>query len=358
MAEVTVIVPVYGVEKYLDRCVNSILKQTNSDLRLVLVDDGSLDQSAMMCDEYALSDARVSLIHKKNGGVSSARNAALRICESTYVTFCDSDDYWAPEWLEDLCNRITTTNADVVIADFQRVTSEGVLIRTSNFEKGSYLILNESDRMNFIIHQILEAKLGWEVCTRLFKTRIITTHNIQFCETCENYAEDLCFTLEYSLYCERIETCDSKGYYYVQHQESMIANSMNLMKYNAVNEVSKQFGKRFFSYTDIATAQKIFPVIHYLIFEPEYYKIFVEGKATLHPVDLKVITDYTWYRYWIKRVFTSIDVFNNYLGRKTTRYALRNTLLSLCNLWDVYKIYGKGKEIIIGGIRNRLPNMR
>lgn len=346
MATVTVIVPVYRSEKYLRKCVDSILKQSFSDLELILVDDGSPDASGTICDEYAASDLRIKVIHKENGGVSSARNAALKKCESQYVTFCDADDYWEPDWVGNLYDKIVATDADVVSADIKFVTDESVFIKSTDYKKGSFIIQGETERIEFLVHQILEYRLGWSVCTRLFKTDIIKKNNIWFCESCEDYAEDLCFTLEYSLYCNRIETCDFDGYCYVQHQESMMANSMETFKLNAVNEVSRQFGERFLSLMGSDESRSVFPVIHYLIFRPEYNKILREGEIAPLRADVDEIEEYAWYRTWTFKVFTSTAVFRCYLGKGKTKEAVRSALLCLYHLWKPYELYRKGKATI------------
>ena len=348
MALITVVVPAYKVEKYLRRCIDSILDQSFADYQLILVDDGSADASGQLCDEYAAADSRVVVIHQKNGGVSSARNAALEFCESQYVTFCDSDDYWARDWLYSLYSTMVSSDADVVSADLQFVMEDGTLIQKTEYQKGSFVIQNESERLDFIIHQILECRLGWAVYTRLFKTGIIKQNNIRFCETCENFAEDLCFTLEYSLYCKRIETCNSCGYYYVQHQGSMMASSMKTTKLNAVNEVSKQFGKRFFSCANSTARQRVFPVIHYLIFKPEYNKIFEDRENRQLRAGLSFINDGFWYRQWTFRSFKTINVFQKYLGREKTKEAIRTAMLCLYDLWELYDLYKKGKRIVGG----------
>lgn len=90
---ISVIVPVYNVEKFLSRCLNSILAQTYNNLEVILVDDGSTDNSGKICDDYALKDKRIRVIHKQNGGVSSARNMALSVAKGEYIGFVDSDDY-------------------------------------------------------------------------------------------------------------------------------------------------------------------------------------------------------------------------------------------------------------------------
>lgn len=104
---VSIIVPVYNVEKYLEKCIESIINQTYSNLEIVLSDDGSTDNSPSICDEYALKDSRIRVIHKSNGGLSDARNAALDIISGKYITFIDSDDYIEKEAIEILVNAMT-----------------------------------------------------------------------------------------------------------------------------------------------------------------------------------------------------------------------------------------------------------
>ena len=91
---ISVIIPVYRVERFLSRCIDSVIGQTYKNLEIILVDDGSPDRCGDICDEYACKDQRIKVIHKENGGVSSARNAGLDIAKGAYVTFIDSDDYW------------------------------------------------------------------------------------------------------------------------------------------------------------------------------------------------------------------------------------------------------------------------
>lgn len=118
--EISIIVPVYKVEKYLAECVNSILTQSFSDFELLLVDDGSPDRCPQMCDEYSLKDSRVVTFHKKNGGLSSARNFGLDHAKGRYIMFVDSDDLLAEDALKHLYHEILTTNADVVLGKVVR----------------------------------------------------------------------------------------------------------------------------------------------------------------------------------------------------------------------------------------------
>ena len=112
---VSVIVPIYNVEKYLAECVDSILGQTFQDMEIILVDDGSLDSSSQMADDYAVRDQRVKVIHKENGGLSSARNAGMKIARGEYIYFCDSDDYISLDAIEILYETATKNDLDMVL---------------------------------------------------------------------------------------------------------------------------------------------------------------------------------------------------------------------------------------------------
>ena len=118
MAEVSIIVPVYQVEKYIRQCVDSILAQTFTDFELILVDDGSKDKSGQICDEYARMDARVKVIHKENGGAADTRNRGMDQAVGNYVMFVDSDDYIAPTMLECLYRNMLNENADIAACNY------------------------------------------------------------------------------------------------------------------------------------------------------------------------------------------------------------------------------------------------
>lgn len=117
MPTISVIVPVYKVEPYLRQCVDNILGQTFRDFELILVDDGSPDCCPVICDEYAEQDSRVKVIHKENGGLSSARNAGLDVAKGDYIAFVDSDDWIHPEYLVQLMNAIQSQNADMAVCN-------------------------------------------------------------------------------------------------------------------------------------------------------------------------------------------------------------------------------------------------
>ena len=118
---ISVIVPIYNVEKYINRCIDSIIEQTYTNLEIILVDDGSTDNSGSICDEYAKKDNRIKVIHKENGGVSSARNVGLDTAIGQYITFVDSDDYIEKKYCEILLKTLKKQKADCVACGYNRI---------------------------------------------------------------------------------------------------------------------------------------------------------------------------------------------------------------------------------------------
>jgi glycosyltransferase involved in cell wall biosynthesis len=163
MTVISIIVPVYNVEKYLSRCIDSILTQTFYDFECILIDDGSTDNCTAICDEYKVKDNRIVVIHKNNGGVSSARNTGLDIAQGEWIVFVDSDDWLEPDALERLYKRQRETKADVVIGSFRQQYKE----RTRECVFNNYIITNKkkalsdffSKRFKYIWGKLYKASL-------------------------------------------------------------------------------------------------------------------------------------------------------------------------------------------------------
>lgn len=163
---ISIIVPVYKVEEYLDTCVESILGQTYRNIELILVDDGSPDRCPAMCDEWARKDARVKVIHKKNGGASAARNAGLKIAQGIYIGFADSDDFVAEDMYEILLEAIRKTGKKIASCASMFVNDE--LKCTPGVGKSDEKIL----RTDEAVTEILEGKIGNAVWCKLFAREI------------------------------------------------------------------------------------------------------------------------------------------------------------------------------------------
>lgn len=132
---ISIIVPVYNVEKYLNQCIDSIIKQTYTNLEIILIDDGSTDNSGKICDEYLSKDCRIKVLHKENGGLSSARNAGIKICKGKYIGFVDSDDWIDATMYETLYERMLYFDADVIDCGYLKEYRNIKLKVNSNKEK-------------------------------------------------------------------------------------------------------------------------------------------------------------------------------------------------------------------------------
>lgn len=138
MPELSIIVPVYKVEKYLPRCIDSILAQTFGDFELILIDDGSPDGCGRICDEYAQKDKRIVAIHQKNMGVSAARNAGLDIARGRYIGFVDSDDWIEPQMYEAMMDAIRENGADMAVCGVRYADEDGKFTRADRLSEGVY----------------------------------------------------------------------------------------------------------------------------------------------------------------------------------------------------------------------------
>ena len=188
MPKVSIIVPVYNVEKYIHRCVDSILSQTFTDWECILVDDGSPDGSGVICDEYAAKDARILVIHKDNGGVSSARNVGIKRATGEWITFVDSDDYLDED---SLCSMVELTkhyDSDLFCFGIRITTTDKPMQREQQYET-SYTIDSSS-----LIEKILLYNTNCGPCSKLFKNKRL--QNFCFDESVK-IGEDLLFNLQY-----------------------------------------------------------------------------------------------------------------------------------------------------------------
>ena len=265
---VTVIVPVYGVEKYLARCVDSILCQSFRDFELILVDDGSPDGCPALCDAYGEKDPRVRVIHKKNGGVSSARNAGLEAALGQWVTFCDSDDSLTPQWLQHL-TEAAVPGTDVVVAGHRKCFPDGTR-RDVVHEPGMWTLEGNEDRLRYCVELVMTDRHAWEVTTRLFRGEILRKEHIRFCETCGNFAEDLGFVLEFSLYGSRVTAIPETGYCYFIREDSMMGSSAGNPRLDSVNEISLRFRDRLERAAEPELVKTYGPVFHFLILWGQY----------------------------------------------------------------------------------------
>ena len=220
---VTIIVPVYNASKTLRRCVDSVLKQEYADFELILVDDGSQDDSGAVCDEYARQDPRVQVIHKANAGVSAARNTAMDRARGTYLQFLDSDDWLTPDATRLLVRSAQEHSCDLVIADFYRVSGDRVSHKGEIDEEG---VMSRETFASYMMEDPADYYYG-VLWNKLFRRAIVDRHRLRMDEDVR-WCEDFLFNLEYILHAETFTALRTPIYYYVKTKGSLVSQSMNL----------------------------------------------------------------------------------------------------------------------------------
>ena len=202
---ISVIVPVYNTEKYLRRCIDSVLAQTYQDFELLLIDDGSKDSSGAICDEYAAQDTRVRVFHKENGGVSSARNVGLDNAQGIWIAFADSDDYVFPCWLENFINN--SSGVDMVVQGFKTSYAYEFM-----HNKDVHGISYKGSCKEGLLELFNNCYLGY-LWVKLFRADIIRENHIRF-DMKISLHEDENFVLEYAVYAKQMFSTELIGYMY------------------------------------------------------------------------------------------------------------------------------------------------
>lgn len=216
MCKISIIIPIYNSEKYLTHCLDSILKQTYQDFEVILVNDGSTDNSAKICDNYTITDARFKVIHKQNQGVSIARNTGISYAKGEYISFIDSDDWIENDYLKNMIN-IATSSADLIVSgviyDYSIENHKTKTVKDN--------IFNICDS-NFF-HELVKSRLLFGPVAKLYKTDIIKSKKIKFPEDI-SYGEDRLFNYEYLKYVTKIATINSCNYHYIMHNSGSLSS--------------------------------------------------------------------------------------------------------------------------------------
>ena len=221
MPEFSVIVPVYKVEKYLKNCVDSIIGQSYQEFELILVDDGSPDTCGEICDKYGTLDTRVKVVHKENGGLSSARNAGLDIATGKYVIFIDSDDFWDDaNALEHIHNNLIETDADVLVFPAKRYyenEDKYTYIITSDVYRSKIIDKDVNASIRYMIENNIYRAAAWN---KVVKKSIIDSYSMRF----KNgyLSEDMDWCGDLLLYAQRFDFYDNPFYAYRQQRNGSI----------------------------------------------------------------------------------------------------------------------------------------
>lgn len=268
--KLSIIVPVYNVEKYIERCIKSILNQTFSDFELIIVNDGSIDNSGVICDKYKKVDARVKVIHKQNGGLSEARNIGLNIAQGDYIAFVDSDDYINRNMYEILYKNTIKYNADIAVCNIEYVNEKEFINESSEISIEECIVYDNIQSLNNLYsNENIQFIIA---VNKLYRRDIFKKIRYQP----GKYHEDE-FIIHELLYKSNIIIyCKSKLYYYLQRSGSIMTSSFNTKKLDAIEAMEKRMN--FFREKGLIDLEYKTQNMFLYYFFPYYYKTKYELK--------------------------------------------------------------------------------
>lgn len=226
---VSVIVPAYNAEKYIKRCITSILEQSYREIELIIVDDGSKDNTEKIISEYVKCDNRIIYIKQNNSGVSAARNKGFEISQGEYIMFADSDDWMAVDMIKSLVMEVKQKSADVVFCNYNMVDRDVIKVCDDVIDYKVY----DGKKINYITKNMFAGGKYFSAVWRgIYRSELIKRKNIKFVDV--KFAEDLLFNIEYLLNCNKAVVIKQSLYNYFRHEDS----SLERLKTD-IKEVSK-----------------------------------------------------------------------------------------------------------------------
>lgn len=228
MPKVSIIIPVYNASKTIERCISSVIYQDYKDFEIIAVDDGSKDKTSKILDDLAKLDKRLKVIHKKNEGVSKARNVGIEASSGKYIQFIDADDYLPKNSTKILVRSMEDSKVDMVIGNFYRVVKDNVAVKSS-------ISTNKILTLQQYAEEMMESPSDFYygvLWNKLYKASIIKKNNLKMDESL-SFCEDFIFNMEYLIHCKKIEPLQVPIYYYLKTEGSLVSQSVNFT--NMVN---------------------------------------------------------------------------------------------------------------------------
>ena len=254
MTKVSIIVPIYNVELYLQKCLNSILAQTMTDIEVICVNDGSTDNSLHILQQCSALDKRIKVINQRNQGISAARNAGLDVVTSEYVMFVDSDDYIAADMVEKLYNSITKNNTDVALCHIKCINQLSPSAAPEVIEWQSWIQpwCDEYAKPSGVyrVPYNIKAEFVSTVWNKLYKTALIKKYNLRF--PLGLIQEDEYWLWAYMLHCDTYSYVNEQLYFYVQRSGSIMTSRTANTKIYDILEIMRLIYVHIAEYADIA----------------------------------------------------------------------------------------------------------
>ncbi len=226
-ALVSIIIPIYKVEKYIDKCLASVMGQTYRHLEVILVDDGSPDRCGAICDSYAQRDERIRVIHKENGGLSSARNAGLDVCKGESIFFLDSDDHIALNTIERLVSAMERDKSDIVCCNFQMVNEDGTCVDGPEGYVDEVLMPEQYQRQSYDDRYFVTSIVVWN---KLYRRKTVEGLRFPVGKT----HEDEFFSYRAIEHADKITTLADKLHFYLQRGDSIMGAGVSVRSLDAV----------------------------------------------------------------------------------------------------------------------------
>lgn len=258
--KISIIVPVYKVEQYLERCVNSLINQTYENIEIILVDDGSPDQCPQMCDNYARDDSRIKVLHKKNGGLSDARNAGFQVARGEYVMYVDSDDYIEKDSCEKFMENIKE-NVDIVVGVCKEISPSGVTFQQhTNLEENKIYEAKE-----YVLLSIKKNEWYAPAWLNLYRRKFLVEHNLYY--KVGYYFEDIEMLPRIFLANPRVSYMNYPFYNYIIRENSIMTSNITEQKVTMALDNYKNWLRLFNSLADKEYRNKLYGVLirYYLV---------------------------------------------------------------------------------------------
>lgn len=247
--KISIIVPVYNVELYLKRCIDSLVNQTIKEIEIILVDDESTDNCPQICDEYALRDNRIQVIHKKNGGLGYARNSGLEIATGEYVTFVDSDDFMSLGAYEMVYDIASTQHLDACYFKACRFMQDGTTFPMPSVYK-HFSAEGKNEISSFLLDMVgpkpeekVDEKFSMSVCMGIFRLELLKEHHLCFVSERKIASEDLIFSVDFLQYARKIRVVPYILYHYFINPNS-ITTTYNALKYERMMKLLEAVDNR------------------------------------------------------------------------------------------------------------------
>lgn len=320
-ALISVIVPVYNVEKYIDKCMESIRNQTYQNLEIILVDDESPDNCPQICDNYAKKDNRIKVIHKKNAGLGFARNSGLDVATGEFVAFVDSDDYLDLNRFKNMIDLIKQSNADVCLEGMCREGNGKVEILSNVFAGTCF---EGEEIINTLLPALIGADqtdkhyVGVSVCRGLYKRSLIENNKVRFESERLWASEDMIFNLSLYKYVNKAIMSGDSGYYYRLNDGSLThtADKNKFEKYDQLYNRVVEESKEFNSANEIIKRIQLTYVFDYKAVMKEFANQ-LDGKESI-----KLFKDIT-YRKLFSKVIKDYSTKNLPIKKRLFFYAAR-----------------------------------